>query len=108
MLITKAPDILDGIMNDPAASPRHRVDAIKTLDGFTTNPSEGAAAAGLFQIMINLGNDHVEHYSKSITIDPGDTGPHDTGTTPHVLAANRPRGRPKINRLKEDDNGDAV
>jgi hypothetical protein len=31
--VTKAPDILDNIMSDTSASPRHRVDAIKVLDG---------------------------------------------------------------------------
>src|SRR5215831_15823013 len=30
-LITKAPDVLDEIIMDKSASPRHRVDAIKTL-----------------------------------------------------------------------------
>ena len=70
LLILKAPDILDGIASDSSASPRHRVDAIRQLDSFTSNPQEGAAAAGLFQITINLGGDHVEHYSKSITVDP--------------------------------------
>ena len=33
-LIATAPEFLDGIMNDPGASPRHRVDAIKTRDLF--------------------------------------------------------------------------
>ena len=44
-LIVKAPDILDGIMNDPAASPRHRVDAIRTLDNFAAN-APGASRSG--------------------------------------------------------------
>src|SRR6476646_511677 len=45
MLITKAPGILDSIMTDPAASPRHRVDAIKTLDTFAANGPENTAPA---------------------------------------------------------------
>ena len=61
MLITKAPAILDGIMSDASASPRHRVDAIKTLDGFAANGPEGAPAADRFVIQINLG-DHVERF----------------------------------------------
>ena len=40
-LIVKAPAILDSIMSDVSASPRHRVDAIKQLDAFTGNPQEG-------------------------------------------------------------------
>jgi len=43
LLITKAPGILDQIMSDPAASPRHRVDAIRTLDGFAANGPAGSA-----------------------------------------------------------------
>ena len=39
-LIVKAPGILDGIMSDASASPRHRVDAIKVLDTFAANGQE--------------------------------------------------------------------
>jgi hypothetical protein len=68
-LIVKGPAILDSIASDVSASPRHRVDAIKTLDGMAANGPEGAAAGALFQITINLGADHVEHYSKTIAIN---------------------------------------
>lgn len=76
-LITKAPAILDSIASDVSASPRHRVDAIKTLDSFTGNPQEGAPAADRFVITINLGADHVEVYNKSISINADDTVPND-------------------------------
>ena len=59
-LIVKAPDILDGIMNDPAASPRHRVDAIRTLDNFAANAPGQVAQADRFSIVINLGGPPVE------------------------------------------------
>src|ERR1700751_4563639 len=39
-LIVKAPGILDSIASDNRASPRHRVDAIKPLDGLATNGRE--------------------------------------------------------------------
>jgi hypothetical protein len=81
-LITKAPDILDGIASDTAASPRHRVDAIKTLDGMAAN---GPAAAGgqsdRFIITIVM-NDQVLKFDKSISINPHDSDPfNDTNTT---------------------------
>src|SRR5882757_7275582 len=40
--IIAAPPILAGIMRDPAASPRHRVDAVKTLDTLASNGAEAA------------------------------------------------------------------
>jgi hypothetical protein len=64
-LIVTAPEILDGIMNDPGASPRHRVDAIKTRDSFAANGPEGVPAADRFIIQINLGED-VLKFNKSI------------------------------------------
>ena len=39
-----------------------------------------------FEITINLGADHIEHYSKSIAIDPDDTDPNGIDTT-DVIAA---------------------
>jgi hypothetical protein len=74
VLITKGPDILDSIASDVSASPRHRVDAIKTLDSFTGNTPEVAAAADRYIITINLGGD-IEHYNKSLTVTADD--PHD-------------------------------
>src|SRR5262249_11657390 len=41
-LIVKGPEILDGIMSDTKASPKHKVDAIKTLDALAAN-GPGAA-----------------------------------------------------------------
>jgi hypothetical protein len=81
VLITKGPDILDSIASDESASPRHRVDAIKTLDSFTGNTPEAAAAADRYIITINLGGDHVEHYNKSLTVtteDPDDISHNST------------------------------
>jgi hypothetical protein len=53
-LITKAPDILDSIASDVSASPRHRVDAIKTLDGMAAVGPQGVPAADRFIISIVL------------------------------------------------------
>ena len=81
-------------MRDPNANERHRIDSIKTLDALASTGAEAAAAGARFEITINLGADHIEHYSKSIAIDPNDTDPNEIDT-PTVIAAitmNRPKG----------------
>jgi hypothetical protein len=83
--IVDAPPILGGIMRDPNANERHRIDSIKTLDALASTGAEAAAAGARFEITINLGADHIEHYSKSIAIDPDDAGPNGIDTT--VIAA---------------------
>jgi hypothetical protein len=72
--IMRAPEVLSRLMDDPSVSPRHRVDAIKTLDSFTGNTPEAVAASDRFIITINLGADEngkpvVEHYSKPYKIN---------------------------------------
>jgi hypothetical protein len=91
-LVVQAPDVLGGIMLDASASPRHRVDAIKTLDSFAANGPEGAPAGDRFVITINLGSD-VLKFDKSIAPDPNDVDPfNDIGTAPMVasIAAKKP------------------
>ena len=74
-LIVKGPDILDSIASDVSASPRHRVDALRTLDGMTNGPGDTAPASDRFQITIVLNADdpsapHTLHFDKSIKPDP--------------------------------------
>src|SRR5262249_29880113 len=58
-LIVKACEILDDIAQDTKASPRHRVDAIKTLDAFADNgPKAAPDTSEKFSIVINLGEDY--------------------------------------------------
>jgi hypothetical protein len=88
--IVDAPPILGGIMRDPNANERHRIDSIKTLDALASTGAEAAAAGARFEITINLGADLdgkpiVEKYSKSIAIDANDTDPNDID--PGVIAA---------------------
>ena len=78
--------ILGKIMRDPGANARHVIDAVKTLDALASTGAEAAAAGARFEITINLGADHIEHYSKSIAIDPNDTNPNEIDTT-DVIAA---------------------
>jgi hypothetical protein len=85
ILVTKAPDVLSGIMLDPAANNRHKVDAIKVLDQLADNGPQTAATAAMFNIVINLGTDVdgkeiVERYSQPIAIGVEDVGPNEAGT----------------------------
>jgi hypothetical protein len=84
--IIDGPPILGKIMRDPNANERHRIDSIKTLDALASTGAEAAAAGARFEITINLGADHIEHYSKSIAIDPNDTDPNEIDA-PAVVAA---------------------
>ena len=85
-LVAQAPGVLGDIMLDASASPKHRIDASKTLDTFAANGPEATAAADRFIITINLGSD-VERYNKSIAINPNDIDPNDTDTAPRRLIA---------------------
>ena len=93
--IVDAPPILGGIMRDPNANERHRIDSIKTLDALASTGAEAAAAGARFEITINLNGD-VEHYSKSIEINANDTDPNEA-TPQDVVAA--------IAMDKKDDGG---
>src|SRR6476660_2689162 len=84
--IVDGPPILGKIMRDPGANARHVIDSIKTLDALASTGAEAAAAGARFEITINLGSDHIEHYSKSIAIDPDDTSPNSIDTTDVVAA----------------------
>jgi len=84
--IIDGPPILGKIMRDPGSNARDVIDAVKTLDALASNGAEAAAAGARFEITINLGADHIEHYSKSIAIDPNDTDPNEIDA-PAVVAA---------------------
>src|SRR6516162_4399653 len=94
ILVTKAPDVLSGIMLDTGASPKHRIDSAKVLDQFAANGPENAPAGDRFIITINLGTDVsgaevVEHYNKSIAINPDDVDPNDAGAVAAITTTKR-------------------
>jgi hypothetical protein len=83
--IIDGPPILGKIMRDPGSNARHVIDAVKTLDTLASTGAEAAAAGARFEITIILNGD-VEHYSKSIEVNPNDIDPNDVDTT-DVIAA---------------------
>jgi hypothetical protein len=78
--VVKAPDVLNTIMLDPAASPKHRIDSAKVLDQFAANGPEATPAADRFVITINLGSD-VLHFDKPLAIGPDPDPPDEVDTT---------------------------
>ena len=52
--ITRAPDVLAAIMDDPRANHRHKVDAIKSLDALADNGPKAAAGEEKVFIRIDL------------------------------------------------------
>lgn len=70
--VVKGPEILSGIACDSKASPRHRVDAIRTLDHLADNGPDSPAARDVFQITINLGGGDILRFGGSRTPDPND------------------------------------
>src|SRR5262245_3283885 len=55
--ITKGPDVLDSIMMDTRASPKHRIDASKVLDQFAGNTADAAEQPDRIIIRIDMGAD---------------------------------------------------
>src|SRR5262245_37091427 len=65
-LFASAPTVLGNILNDGAASPRHRIESAKELRAVAANGPEVAATAGTtFQIIINLGDGDTIKYPPS-------------------------------------------
>ena len=78
--VVAAPPILGKIMRSPTATRGMSSMPSKTLDALASNGAEAAAAGARFEITINLGGDHIEHYSKSIEINADDVDPNDIDT----------------------------
>lgn len=63
---TKAPEVLDTILNDKSANARHRIEAAKELRATAGTGAESTPAADRFVITINLGEDHKLEINKRI------------------------------------------
>jgi hypothetical protein len=98
-LVVPTVDILSNIATDPTASPRHRVDAIKTLDSFAeSGPKEGPAAADtVFLIRIDLSGgpdgDPRDVFERTVLTKPTGEPQPDAGSAPQKM----------IEAKKEDD-----
>src|SRR6516162_6803203 len=68
-LITKGPDVLDKILSDESANPRHRVDAVKALDAIADPGPQTAPTVDRYVIHIDLTADA---RLKSTEPDPND------------------------------------
>ena len=91
-LFAQAPDVLGGILHGDGVSPRHKIESARELRTIAANGPEAAApASDRFVITINLGEDHVLKFNKSIAPDPNDVDPFhpntntDTDTAPQGL-----------------------
>jgi len=93
--VIDAAPILGGIMRDPNANERHRIDSIKALDALAANsPTSGPLAVDRFVIKIDISGDgsgsDVLHFDKAISVDPND----DPDTTPQKLITDDGNGEP--------------
>jgi hypothetical protein len=77
-MVVAAPAVMNSIMMDEKASPKHKIDAAKTLDSFAANGSQaGTPDASRFVISIFLGtdasgNEVVEHFNKPLAVGTED------------------------------------
>src|SRR5262245_32831079 len=55
--VTRAPDVLAGIMDDPKQSAKHRIDRAKVLDSFSGNGPKNTPETDKIVIRIDLGGD---------------------------------------------------
>src|SRR5215831_2874692 len=82
--IVKAPDVLNGIMTDPKANAKHRIDSAKALDDLAEGgPRAAHDDADRVLVTINLGGGDVFRYGGSLKPTPGNDGKlieHDNNT----------------------------
>jgi hypothetical protein len=96
ILVTKAPDVLSGIMLDTGASPKHRIDSAKVLDQFATPPGQAAGGdANRFIISIDIsaggGNPETDiiHFNKPLAVGPTDDHDNIDPATMAAIAAKK-------------------
>jgi hypothetical protein len=120
--VVAAPDVLSGILMDPRANARHRIDASKALDDLAGFAPQAAAEQDMVQITINLGGGEVYRYGGSVKLVSGNDGWRDgkvIDAAPKQIAAEQPmeeaevlpvkrgRGRPCGSRNKPKSSDEA-
>jgi hypothetical protein len=95
-LFAQAPSVLGGILHGDGVSPRHKIESARELRTIAANGPEATAPATRFEIRIDLGEGHVETYSKSIECTPHDFDPFhpdtDTSTNTNTDTDTAPQG----------------
>src|SRR5262245_50580718 len=91
--VVRAPDVLEKILTDEKASPKHRIDAAKVLEDLADNGPQAAAEQDRVIVTINLGGGDVLRFDASAKpIPPSDTAKLDDGKL--IEHESRPRGVP--------------
>jgi hypothetical protein len=119
--ITRGPDVLAAIMDDPKANARHRVDSVKALDSLAANGPKDAPEQERIVIKIDLGADlrakglpsnpsdilivdvpaNPKPNPNPIDVTPSHSIPDNTiNTTDDPIPVRRGPGRPKGSRNK--------
>src|SRR5215831_10517597 len=89
--VVRAPDVLEKILTDEKASPKHRIDAAKTLDDLAEGgPRAVHDDSDRVIITINLGGDEKLVFNKSVKPLSGDDAKLDDGKL--IEHESRPRG----------------
>lgn len=70
-VFVKTPDVLDEILSDKSASPRHRIEASRELRATAAVGPEAQPPTEMFHITINLGDDYKLQVSQPIRPTPG-------------------------------------
>jgi len=73
-VFVKAPDVLDEILSDKSASPRHKIESSRELRAIAAVGPEATPTAERFVITINLGEDHKLIIDKPIRPTAHDDG----------------------------------
>jgi len=73
-VFVKAPDVLDEILSDKSASPRHKIESSRELRAIAAMGPETTPTAERFVITINLGEDHKLIIDKPIRPTAHDDG----------------------------------
>jgi hypothetical protein len=88
----KAPDVLDEILSDKSASPRHKIESSRELRAIAAVGPEARPTEERYSIVINLGEDHKLVIDKPIRPTAHDTEVIEQELIPMIAAKNREDG----------------
>jgi hypothetical protein len=88
-VFVKAPDVLDEILSDKSASPRHKIESSRELRAIAAVGPEARPTEERYSIVINLGEDHKLVIDKPIRPTAHDTEVIEQELIPMIAAKNR-------------------